>query len=66
MQEVSIPLINALTLVSNLQIYESLLHKQDSLKNVRYPPVADIFKYFTKIIQCAYQNLLHEYGCRVV
>ena len=44
------PLISALILVSNLQIYDSLLYKQDSPKNVRYPTVSNIFIYFASII----------------
>ena len=43
-------LISALILMSNLQMYDSLLHKQDSAKNVRYPRASNIFIYFSSII----------------
>ena len=36
--------------MSNLKTYDSLLYKQDSPKNVRYPPVANNFIYFYSII----------------
>ena len=36
-------LISALILMSNLQMYDSLLHTQDSAKNVRYPGASNIF-----------------------
>ena len=36
--------------MSNLQMYDSLLHKQDSAKNVRYPRASNIFIYFSSII----------------
>ena len=32
-------------LVTNLQIYDSLSCEQESSKNVRYPPAANIFTY---------------------
>ena len=37
-------------LMSNLQMFDFLLHKQDSAKNVRYPQVSNIFIYFSSII----------------
>ena len=43
-------LISALILISNLQMYDSLLHKQESSKNVRYPGASNIFIYFSSII----------------
>ena len=43
-------LISALILTSNLQMYDSLLHWQDSAKNVRYPRASNIFIYFSSII----------------
>ena len=36
--------------MSNLQMYDSLLHYQDSAKNVRYLQVSNIFIYFSLII----------------
>ena len=36
--------------MSNLQMYDSLLHSQDSAKNVRYLPASNIFIYFSSII----------------
>ena len=36
--------------MSNLQMYDSLLHEQDSAKNVRYPRASNIFIYFSTII----------------
>ena len=36
--------------MSNLQMYDSLLHQQDSAKNVRYPGASNIFIYFSSII----------------
>ena len=45
-----LPLISALILMSNFQFYNSLLYKKDSLKNVRNPPVANIFISFSPII----------------
>ena len=36
--------------MSNFQMFDSLLHKQDSAKNVRYPRVSNIFIYFSSII----------------
>ena len=42
--------ISALILMSNLQMYDSLLHKQDSAKNVRYPRASNIFIYFSSLI----------------
>ena len=40
------PLIRALILVSTCKSVIFLLYFQDSPKNVRYPPVANIFIYF--------------------
>ena len=42
--------MSAIILVSNLQMYDSLLHQQDSAKNVRYPRASNIFIYFSSII----------------
>ena len=36
--------------MSNLQMYDSLLHKEDSAKNVSYPRGSNIFIYFSSII----------------
>ena len=36
--------------MSNLQMYDSLLHKQDNAKSVRYPPASNIFIYFSSIV----------------
>ena len=36
--------------MSHLKIFDSYLHKQDSPKNVRYPPVSNSFIHFSSII----------------
>ena len=36
--------------MSNLKLYDSLLHLQDSAKNVRYPGASNIFIYLSSII----------------
>ena len=57
-------LISALILMSNLQMYDSFLHKQDSAKNVRYPRASNIFIYFSSIIDT--KNWILKIGGRVV
>ena len=50
--------------MSNLQMYDSLLHLQDSAKNVRYPQASNIFIYFSSIIDTKIGYL--KLGGRVV
>ena len=49
--------------MSNLQMYDSLLHWQDSAKKVRYPRASNIFIYF---FNNRYQNWILKIGGRVV
>ena len=43
-------LCNVTYLMSNLQMYDSLLHKQDSAKIVKYPRTSNIFIYISSTI----------------
>ena len=51
--------------MSNLQMYESLLHYQDSAKNVRYPRASNIFIIFSSVIDTKIGYLKLEVGCLI-